>query len=352
MTAARPGVAPRRVPLAVCLGALAVGLVLTGGVAVSAGSVTMPLGQVWGIVVDRIVPGVVVQDWTAVRAAIVWDSRLPRVVLAAVVGAALALAGAVAQTVTRNPLADPYLLGVSGGAGLAVVVVTVFGLGGGVLGMVTTPVAAFAGGLAALVAVLAIGGRGGAVTGLVLAGVAVGQICWAATSVVLFLHTRGETAKQVLHWLAGGLGDARWSLVWVPLGALVAALVAALASGRALTALLSGDDAAAALGVDARLVRRWALVGVSLVAGAAVAVAGGIGFVGLLVPHAAAHLVGGDPRRLLPTAALLGALFLVLADLAARVLPGPGELPVGVVTALVGGPAFAVLLARSRRRFG
>ncbi|MFC7616570.1 FecCD family ABC transporter permease [Actinokineospora soli] len=305
---------------------------------------TLPIGQVWGIVVDGVFPGLVSPEWTPVRAAIVWDSRLPRVVLAAVVGAALALAGAVAQTATRNPLADPYLLGVSGGAGLAVVVVTVFG---GALGAVVTPLAAFVGGLAALAGALAIAGRGG-VVGLVLAGVAVGQICWAGTSVVLFLHTRGETAKQVLHWLAGGLGDARWSMLWPPLAALVVAGVAALVAGRSLTVLLSGDDAAAALGVDARRVRRWALVGVSLVAGTSVAVAGGIGFVGLLVPHAAAALVGADPRRLLPTSALLGALFLVLADLAARTLPGPGELPVGVVTALVGGPAFALLLARSR----
>ncbi|GGM74784.1 ABC transporter permease [Longimycelium tulufanense] len=341
----------RRLPLPVVLSGLSVALVVVASVAVSVGSVWLPLDQVWKIIVDHVFPGVVQRDWTPVRAAIVWDSRLPRVVMAAVVGAALALSGAVAQAVTRNPLADPYLLGVSSGGGLALVVVTVLGIGSGLLGYVTTPVAAFLGGLAALLVVLTIGSRSGSVTTLLLAGIAVAQICSALTSLIIFLHSRGEAAKQILHWLAGGMGDARWDVLAVPSVVLLVTGALALGAARWLNLLHAGDDTAAALGISPARVRWYGLVGVSLVAGASVAVAGGIGFVGLLVPHAAAFLVGSDLRRLLPTAALLGAVFLVLADLLGRIWSSAGELPAGVVTALVGGPAFAILLARQGRKW-
>ncbi|MFI0470982.1 FecCD family ABC transporter permease [Saccharopolyspora sp. 5N102] len=320
-------------------------LVMIGGLAVSLGSVRLPLDQVWRIVLEPVVPWIDA-DWTRVRAAIVWDSRMPRVVTGIVVGAALALSGAIAQLVTANPMADPYLLGVSEGAGFAASLVMVLGVGAGALGL---PLAAFLGGLLALVVVLAVAGRSGSVTTLVLGGLAVGQVAYAATSLVLHVFATGDQAKQVLFWITGGLGAARWESLPVPAAVLVIGLIAAVAAGRWMNVLHGGDDAAAALGLNARAFRMACLVGISLLAGTAVAVAGGIVFVGLLVPHAATFLVGAEARRMLPVSALLGAVFLVLADLVARLVIAPSELPVGVLTAMVGGPLFLIMLRRQRR---
>ncbi|MEV6234831.1 iron ABC transporter permease [Saccharopolyspora shandongensis] len=324
---------------------LLVALVVIGGLAVSLGSVRLPLDQVWRIVLEPVAPWIDV-DWTRVRAAIVWDSRMPRVVTGIVVGAALALSGAIAQLVTANPMADPYLLGVSEGAGFAASLVMVLGVGAGTLGL---PVAAFLGGLLALVVVLAVAGRSGSVTTLVLGGLAVGQVAYAATSLVLHVFATGDQAKQVLFWITGGLGAARWESLPVPAAVLVIGLIAAVAAGRWMNVLHGGDDAAAALGLNGRVFRMACLVGISLLAGTAVAVAGGIVFVGLLVPHAATFLVGAEARRMLPVSALLGAVFLVLADLVARLVVAPSELPVGVLTAIVGGPLFLIMLRRQRR---
>ncbi|MER6993454.1 iron ABC transporter permease [Saccharopolyspora hirsuta] len=324
---------------------LLVALVVIGGLAVSLGSVQLPLGQVWRIVLEPVVPWIE-PDWSPARAAIVFDSRMPRVVGGMLVGAALALSGAVAQLVTGNPLADPYLLGVSEGAGFAVSLTIVLGIGAGAVGL---PVVAFLGGLVALLTVLAVSGRSGSVTTLVLGGLAVGQVAFAMTSFVLHAFGTGDQAKQVLFWISGGLGAVRWESLPVPAAVLALGLIAAAASGRWMNVLHSGDDAAAALGINARVFRTFCLVAISLLAGTAVSVAGGIVFVGLLVPHAATFLVGSEAHRLLPVSALLGAVFLVLADLVARLVVAPGELPVGVLTALVGGPVFLVMLRRRRR---
>ncbi|MDR7301490.1 FecCD family ABC transporter permease [Haloactinomyces albus] len=327
---------------------LLISLVIVGGLAVSMGSVQLPLPQVWRIVAEPVVPWLDA-DWSPVREVIVWESRMPRVVTAVVVGAALALSGGVAQLVTGNPMADPYLLGVSSGAGLAVTLLTVLGVGAGTLGMATLPAAAFLGGLGALLAVLAFAGRSGSVTTLILGGLAVGQVAWALTSLMIHTFATGEQAKQVMFWMAGGLGGSRWGLLAVPGAVLVLALAVSLAAGRWMNVLHAGDDGAAALGMNARRFRMLALVGISLLAGTSVAVAGGIVFVGLLVPHAATFLVGSEARRMLMASALLGAVFLVLADLAARLVVAPSELPVGVLTAIVGGPVFLLMLRRRRR---
>ncbi|RCW43621.1 iron complex transport system permease protein [Halopolyspora algeriensis] len=328
--------------------ALLAALVVAGVLAVSMGSVRIPPSQVWRIVAEPVVPWLEA-DWSGVWEVIVWESRLPRVVTAMVVGAALALSGGVAQLVTANPMADPYLLGVSSGAGLAVTLLTVLGFGAGALGPVTLPAAAFLGGLGALLAVLVFAGRSGSVLTLILGGLAVGQVAGALTSLVIHTSATGEQTRQVVFWMAGGLGGSRWGLLAVPGAVLVLALVVALAAGRWMNVLHAGDDGAAALGLNARRFRALALVGISLLAGTSVAVAGGIAFVGLLIPHAASFLVGSEARRMLSVSALLGAVFLVLADLAARLVVAPSELPVGVLTAIVGGPVFLLMLRRRRR---
>jgi iron complex transport system permease protein len=277
---------------------------------------------------------------------IVVQIRLPRVVGAAVVGAGLALAGAAFQGVFRNPLADPYLLGAASGAGLAAASVMVFGSGAGWLAGWSVGTAAFAGATLAVVVVVALARRGRRVpvVPLVLAGVVVGSCLSAATSLTL-LAAR-EQAAGVLAWLLGSFAFASWDrLLWAAPAVGVAGLVVLMAA-RGLDVLQLGETAAAQLGLPVEPFKAVLVVAATLATAAAVATAGVIGFVGLLVPHAVRLAVGPSHGRMLPLSALWGATFLTLADLVARTLIAPAEVPVGVVTAIVGAPLFLLLLRR------
>ncbi|OZE93051.1 iron ABC transporter permease [Rhodococcus sp. 15-2388-1-1a] len=318
--------------------------------AVSFGSVRIPIGDVWAIVAHRLAPGAFESWWTEARAAIVVDSRLPRSLTAAVVGASLALAGGVAQAVTRNPLADPYLLGVSSGAGFGVVMVMTLGIGAGALGAFTVPGAAFVGALIPLFLALAIGGRYPQSTAIVLVGVAVGSVFTALITLTLLVFADERSLSGVMHWLAGGFGDARWSTLVFPVLALLCVGILVMMSAPRMDLLKTGDDGAAALGMNVRRFRMMQLLAISLLAGAAVSVSGGIGFVGLLVPHLAGYVVGTRAVRLLPVAALFGAIALVGADTLARSITQSTEVPVGVITALVGAPIFVFMLYRRYAR--
>ncbi|MFD4366197.1 FecCD family ABC transporter permease [Rhodococcus sp. NPDC058521] len=329
---------------------LTAALLFVLGLAMSFGSVRIPIGDVWAIVGHALLPGSFETWWSAARESIVLDSRLPRAVTAAVVGAALALAGGVAQAVTRNPLADPYLLGVSSGAGFGVVLVMVLGVGAGALGVFTIPVAAFVGAMVPLFLSLAIGGRYPQPTAIILVGVALAQVFSAFITFSLLVVANEDEISVVLHWLAGGLGDARWSTSVFPTLALVVVGAAILLSAGRMDLLKTGDDGATALGMNVRRFRVLQLMGVSLLAGAAVSVAGGIGFIGLLIPHLAGYLVGTRAIRLLPVAALVGAVALVAADVLARALMENTEIPVGVITAIVGAPIFVWMLYRQYRK--
>ncbi|MFF5447922.1 FecCD family ABC transporter permease [Streptomyces sp. NPDC012888] len=285
-------------------------------------------------------------------ATIVWDVRLPRVVLGAVVGAGLAVTGTVLQALVRNRLADPFLLGASSGASAGAVLAVVLGAGAAAgLGM---PLAAFGGALVALIAVYAMARRGGTMTTgrLVLAGVAVQYVLSAFTSLVLVLAATADEVRSVLFWTLGGLGGARWDELALPTAALAVGTGLLLALARPLDLLLAGDEGARTLGLDTGRFRAAVFVLTSLVIGVLVAYSGAIGFVGLMVPHAARMWVGAGHRALLPVVALAGAVFLTLADLVARTAAAPEEIPVGVVTALVGGPVFLWLLRRSSRAEG
>lgn len=276
--------------------------------------------------------------------AIVWDLRLPRVLTGAAVGAGLALAGAVMQSLTRNPLADPYLLGLSSGASLGAVAVLVVGVG------LLLPVAAFAGALAALVATLSLARVGGVLTPgrTVLAGLAVSQLAAAGTSFVIFWSATGDSYREILNWLLGSLAGSTWQSVAIAGVALAVVGTVLVASAIRLDAFAFGDTAAASLGIDVDRTRWVLMTLVALLTGAMVAVSGSIGFVGLVLPHAVSALTGPAHRRLLPVAAVTGAIFLVWADTGARTLFDPRELPVGIVTALIGVPVFAVLLRRGK----
>ncbi|MCL2594415.1 MAG: iron chelate uptake ABC transporter family permease subunit [Promicromonosporaceae bacterium] len=285
------------------------------------------------------------------RDAMVWDVRLPRVLTAAAVGGGLAICGMVMQSLTRNPLADPYLLGLSSGASLGAVSVLLLGLS--VAGVaVAQPVAAFGGAMAALALTLLLttaAGRGTlSPARTVLAGLAVGQLAAAATSFVIFWSVRGDQAREVLAWLMGSIAGATWASVAVALGATLVIGTALAFTGRTLDAFAFGDTAAAALGVNVQRTRWTLLIGVAVLTGALVSQSGSIGFIGLVIPHAVRLLVGAQHRALLPLCALAGASILVWADTLARTVFAPRELPVGILTAALGAPVFAALLLRNR----
>ncbi|WP_083275472.1 FecCD family ABC transporter permease [Pseudonocardia sp. HH130630-07] len=325
-------------------------LVVSVTAGISIGSVRIPPGQVWSNLAAAVTGGRIDATGPPFVQAIVTQSRAPRVLLAVVVGAGLAVVGAALQALVRNMLADPFLLGVSSGASVAAVLVIISGATA-VLGL-TTPVAAFLGALLALFVVYAMSRSGGQVTPtrLVLSGVAVAYVLSALTSLLLILAARPDAYREVLAWLLGSLGRATWDLLWLPTGAVVVGVAILLAAARPLNLLLAGDEAATTMGVDVPRFRAGMFVLTSLVTGVLVSVSGPIGFVGLIVPHAVRLVVGSDHRRLLPAAALSGASFLVWADIAARTVASPIEVPVGVLTALCGGPFFLWLVRREARR--
>ncbi len=341
---------PPRLRLAVAGVAAALLLLATIVVAVSIGSIHVPVADVWAIIADRVLPGHRAPTWSASDEHIVWNLRLPRVLLGALVGASLAVSGAALQALTRNPLADPFLFGVSSGAALAAVASLTGALGP--LSGLSLPVSAFAGALATTFLVFALAaGRGRLdVLRLVLSGVAVAQVCSALTTLLL-LRTSGRDSAvtSVLAWLAGSLARSTWGGLVAPALATVLGIVALLAISSSLNAVALGDDTAVAVGVDVGRLRIVVFVVTSLLVGVIVARSGAIGFVGLMVPHAVRRVVGTNHRRSLPWAAYAGALLMVVVDLAGRVVIAPSEVPVGVMTALIGGPFFVWML---RQRSG
>jgi iron complex transport system permease protein len=279
---------------------------------------------------------------------LVMELRLPRVALAALVGACLAAAGTLYQALFRNALADPYILGVSSGAGLGAALA--FALAGtGALSLFAPPIAAFVGALLTILLVAALATRRGVMDtlSLLLAGVAVSYTLAALTSFVLVV--RREQMSRIVFWMMGGLQGATWAQVGVVGAMLAAGLAVPLLYARELNIMLLGDERAGELGVNVEGVKRVILAAASLVVSAAVSVSGLIGFVGLMTPHAARLVLGPDHRLLLPASVLSGAIVMVLADLIARVVLAPVELPVGIVTAIAGGPVFVWLLVRARR---
>ncbi|CAN5827168.1 iron ABC transporter permease [soil metagenome] len=333
-------------PLLVSTGALLLTVVFAAGIGtvhVPPGGVLAAIGRGLAQTIGAAAPG---DGATRVADTIVWQIRLPRVVLAATVGAALALAGAAFQGVFRNPLADPYLLGAASGAGFAAAAAMVYGAGLPLLGGWGVPVAAFVGAAATVVVVVALARRGWSVpvVPLILAGVVIGSSLSAGTSFVL-LAAR-EQAVGILSWLLGSLTFASWDRLAVAAPLVLVAAVVLLACARGLNVLQLGETSAAQLGVPVEALKVAVVAAATLATAAAVSMAGVIGFVGLVVPHAVRLALGPDHVRLLPVAAIWGAAFLVLADLVARTVISPVELPVGVVTALVGAPFFLALLRR------
>ncbi|MDO4230928.1 MAG: iron ABC transporter permease [Lautropia sp.] len=329
---------------ALILGALfVIGLVV--GISVGVGDLPIPLSTTWAAITNQL-------GWTAVELnpiheTVIWDYRLSRALVAAFCGAGLALSGAIMQSLLRNPLAEPYVLGISAGASTGAVAVVILGLGAGAASLSG---GAFVGAFAAFffVAMLSAGMAGGA-DRTILAGVAASQLFNAATAYIVTTAANAQQARDVMFWLLGSFGAVRWpefTLISIVVGL---GLVGCLFYTRVLDAFAFGDESAAALGVNVPRTRLILLAITAIMTATIVSMVGSIGFVGLVVPHVARYLVGPMHARLLPACALIGAIFMVVADIASRALVPQQVIPIGVVTALVGVPFFSIILYRLQR---
>jgi iron complex transport system permease protein len=340
---ATEGVSPRRTttPTWVLFAVGVAALVLSVAVAACVGANGVGLPEVARTVGARL--GLPVEPLPRLLDSLIWQLRVPRVLLAALIGAMLAVSGTVLQGLTGNALADPYLLGVSNGASVGAVAVTLFGLGGSALGL---------SGGALLGALLSFGLmilllRGGMRTvRIVLTGVVVGQLFAALTSLLIMASADAETTRAITYWLLGSMTSARWDSVLLCAIACAVGLAGCWTRSQALDAFSFGEDTAESLGISVRVTRIAALVLTALLTSVAVASVGAIGFVGLIVPHTARFVVGPRHRVLIPFAAIMGALFLLWTDALARIALAPREVPVGVVTALIGVPVFLLILRR------
>ncbi len=326
-----------------CLGSIL--LIISLSIGISVGAVSVHTSTVWGIILNKFSPDLVEQTWSKGREAIVWDIRFPRTLLAIMVGSGLAIVGASLQSVTRNLLADPHLLGISsGGAFGAILALLHTGL---FIGLLTVPLLAFLGALFATFIVLMVSRFTSSTSAdrLVLAGVAVSFIIMSCANILIFLGDPKAT-HTVVFWMLGGLGLAQWNQLIYPLIVLLICGLWLFSQARVLNAMTVGDETASTLGINVTKFRFIIFVVCSLITGVMVAFSGIIGFVGLMVPHIVRMFVGGDYFRVLSLSALLGAIFLLWADIAARTIMPPEDMPIGIVTGLVGGIFFVWLLRR------
>lgn len=321
-------------------------LIISVTLGISIGPVPIPVGDVWGIAAAKVglMPA---GDWPKSLENIVWLIRFPRVLLAIFVGASLAVIGTTMQALVRNPLADPYLLGVSSGASLGAVLA--IGMGAfAFAGLYAVSLGAFAGALLVFLLVFALGQRRGRLSPgrLILAGLAVSFVFGGLVSFITLTSDNRQLAGQMLAWTMGSLARANWFDLTLPALALLFGSGYLVLQARSLNALLVGDETAIALGVDLAHFRRRLFVLVSLLTGVMVAVSGPIGFIGLMIPHLVRIWAGADHRRVLPLSLLVGSIFLIWVDIFARTAFNPTELPVGVITAILGGPFFLWLMWR------
>ena len=326
-----------------CLGSIL--LIISLSIGISVGAVSVHTSTVWGIILNKFSPDLIEQTWSKGREAIVWDIRFPRTLLAIMVGSGLAIVGASLQSVTRNLLADPHLLGISsGGAFGAILALLHTGL---FIGLLTVPLLAFLGALFATFIVLMVSRLTSSTSAdrLVLAGVAVSFIIMSCANILIFLGDPKAT-HTVVFWMLGGLGLAQWNQLIYPLIVLLICGLWLFSQARVLNAMTVGDETASTLGINVTKFRFIIFVVCALITGVMVAFSGIIGFVGLMVPHIVRMFVGGDYFRVLPLSALLGAIFLLWADIAARTIMPPEDMPIGIVTGLVGGIFFVWLLRR------
>ena len=313
--------------------------------AVSIGEISIPLDTTVKAIMKRAFG--MPFEISRIHEGVIWDYRLSRALVAASAGAALALCGVILQALLRNPLAEPFVLGISAGASTGAVCIMVLGIGYGVL---TLSTGAFLGAVVAflLVSLLA-AGAGGSSDRIILAGVAGSQLFNALTSYIVTTSANAEQARGVMFWLLGSLSGVRWPDVYLAAPVALLGFLFCATHARALDAFMFGTDTAAGLGIPVRRVRITLLGVTALMTATVVSIVGCIGFVGLVIPHAARFIAGSGHQRLLPVSAMIGAIFMVAADIVSRIIIPQQILPIGVVTALFGAPAFAFILYRARR---
>ncbi len=304
----------------------------------------IPTPQVWRITFVHIFPSIEA-NWTNAQFNIVWLIRFPRVLLAVFVGAGLAVVGVTMQALVRNPLADPYILGVSSGASVGAVIVLSLGMFAFV-DLYAISLAAFLGSMLTFSLVFLLAQHNGrlSATRLILSGVAVSYLFSGLTSFITLTSADRDLARRVLFWILGGLSGTDWPDLALPTVALFIGTIYLTLQARSLNALIIGEESAATLGVNTTRFRQQLFLVVSLLTGVMVAVSGAIGFVGLMIPHMVRFVTGSDHRRVLPVSVLLGGIFLIWADVIARTLFAPVELPIGVITSLFGAPFFIWLM--------
>lgn len=327
-------------------------LLLATLVAISIGAAQIPLNLVGKVFLNRLpllTRSARRTDFSSTYETIIFEVRLPRVILSAIVGAALATAGVIFQGLFKNPMADPYIIGVSSGAALGATVAIVLQTGMGLLGFYAIPLMAFLGAMVTTLVVYRLAKVGGRIpiSSLLLSGIAVGSFLTAIISFIM--ASAGKDLHSVIFWLMGGFSARNWSHVKMALPFFLLGLPLALAFARDLNIMLLGEEKAQHLGIEVEQVKNILLVSASLMAAAAVSVSGLIGFVGLMTPHIVRLIVGPDHKLLLPCSALGGAIFLIVADTIARVLLAPTEIPVGVITAFFGAPFFIYLLRMKKQ---
>jgi len=315
---------------------------ITAGVAI--GEMTIPMKTTAAAVTNRL--GLTDIAVPRIQEAVIWDYRLSRSLVAAFCGAGLALSGAILQSLLRNPLAEPYVLGISAGASTGAVSVMLLGFGAGAISL---SAGAFAGALLAFAFVVMLASGRQTADRTILAGVAASQLFNALTSYIVSTSANAEQARSVMFWLLGSFAGVRWPDVALAASVVSIGLIVCIWHSRALDAFTFGEDAARSLGIAVQRVRVVLLLVTALMTATMVSMVGAIGFVGLVIPHAARFIVGPGHMRLLPACALVGALFMVVADIVSRIIIAPQVLPIGVVTALVGVPFFSVILYRARR---
>ena len=324
--------------LTIVLIATIIGAIAIGSTYIEPGVVYKVFDSTWNIMFDNII----------------WEIRLPRVLLGAICGAGLALCGVLMQCVTKNPIAEPYILGISSGASCGAVAIIVLG-GMSSLGITSITGGAFIGSIVSGVLVFAIGTQMGRITSttrLVLSGMAISTIFSALTNLLIYSAKNSNQAKNALFWTIGSLGGAKWEVLLIPFIALVIVIIVSFIMSKSLDILLLGDDSAVILGINVKLVKSVILILATLLTSTLVAITGAIGFIGLVVPHVCRTIAGSDHKKLIILSSLVGSIFLILSDVVARWIFPPIEIPIGIITSLVGGPFFLYLISNKNYSFG
>ncbi|WP_442865129.1 FecCD family ABC transporter permease [Alkalihalobacillus sp. CinArs1] len=336
----------KAIPYVIASGLL-VGAMLLG---ISVGTVSVPIETILKLMWAEVLNLPSMGETDPMFTTIVLDIRLPRVILAGLVGASLAVAGAAFQGLLRNPLADPYVLGVSSGASVGAVLVLFFNLSLPLIGMFTLPIMSIAASIVTIFLVLFFARqieRSMRVETIILTGIVFSSFLGSLLSLMIALT--GEELRQIIGWLLGSVSMRGWEYIAIILPFFVIGACILLVSSKELNAMSFGEERAQHIGVNVAKRKLWILIGGSILTGGAVAVSGTIGFVGLVIPHLTRLLWGPDHRHLLPLAILLGAAFLIVTDLISRIIISPTELPIGVITSLIGAPVFAIILIRRRK---